>query len=89
MVRFGRDMVRAANETQETRRRFKDERYEREAAVRRRKRDPDPAAEIEADRRLAAEEERIARKHDMIPGWSADEFERDYYQAWRERRRRK
>ena len=54
----------------------------------RHKRTPNPEIEAEAARKLAEEEESIARKHEMCPGWSYDEFERDYRQAWRERRRR-
>ena len=44
------------------------ERYEREFENMRRKREQDPAIEAAAARRLAAEEEAIARRYGMCPG---------------------
>jgi hypothetical protein len=52
------------------------ERYERNFPSE----EPSPVVEAEAARKLA-EEEGIARKFDVCPGW-------DYQQAWQERRRR-
>jgi hypothetical protein len=48
--------------------------------------EPDPEVEAEAARKLAEEEEGIARKFDMCPGGSYDEHQKGYRQAWRERR---
>jgi hypothetical protein len=78
------DMRNAANAIAEARKRASWESNERNV----RREEPDPEVEAAAAQELAAEEERIAREHDMCPGWSYDEFERDYHQAWRERRRR-
>jgi hypothetical protein len=88
MIRLARDMTAAANAISEARKKAGWESYERDFAYRIHKRAPDPAAEAEAAKRLADEEEAIARRYGMCPGWSADEFERDYQQAWRERRGR-
>jgi hypothetical protein len=81
------DMTAAANEIAEARRRFKSERWDREFENLRRRREPDPAVEAEATRRLADEEESVAHKFDMCPGFSYDEFEADLARIRRERRR--
>jgi hypothetical protein len=65
MVLMGRDMTAAANAVREARERADQARYEREFPKK-----PDPEVEAEAARQLAAEEERIARKYDMCPGWT-------------------
>ena len=50
-------------------------------------RELDPDVEAAAARRLADEEESIARKHDMCPGWRYDEHQKKWERMWRERRR--
>jgi hypothetical protein len=87
MVQLARDMTAATNAIQEARKNASWEAYERNFDDMRHKRTPNPEIEAEAARKLAEEEESIARQHDMCPGWSCDELERDYQQAWRERRR--
>src|SRR5271166_2234448 len=90
LARLGQDMAAAAGEIRDARRRAREERYEREFARYRARIEPrvDPEAEAEAAQRLAAEEQAIVRRHDMPPGWSADEFNRRFEQAWRERKTR-
>ena len=71
------------------RRRASHERYERRFNRYRAGTEPeyDPDEEAAAARKLAEEEERIAREHDMCPGWSYDEFKKDMARRWAERRR--
>jgi hypothetical protein len=84
LERLGHDTIKAVNAIAEARKRAGWERYERNSPGR----TPDPEVEAEAIRRLADEEESIARKYYMPPNWSCDEFERGYHQDWRERRRK-
>jgi hypothetical protein len=78
------DMTAAAHAVRDARKKASWERYERNFPGKQ----PDPVIEAEAARKLAQEEEGIARKFDMCPGWSYDEHQKGYRQAWRERRRR-
>jgi hypothetical protein len=86
VVQLSHDTVKAANAIREARQRLKSERGERQCENLLRKREFDPEIEAEATRRLADEEERIARQQDMCPGRSYDAWEADYQRAWRERR---
>jgi hypothetical protein len=72
-VQLADDMRSAANAVRKARDRAGQARYER-------RRRSDPEIEAEAIRQLAAEEEAIARKHDMCPGWTYDEFVADMAQ---------
>lgn len=90
LTRLGKDMRDAANEIREARRRAGEERYDRGFERYRAGIEPkyDPEVEAEAARKLADEEERIARRYDMCPGWSSDEFDMDMKRRWAERRRK-
>jgi hypothetical protein len=88
LEQHGYDTIEAANAIREARQRFKTERGERQGENLLRKGKFDPEIKAEATRRLADEEERIARQHDMCPGWSYDAWKADYQRAWRERNRR-
>jgi hypothetical protein len=76
IVRLANEMVAAANAIRNAREKASWEPYERNV----RRKEPNPVVEAEAARKLAEEEESIARKHDMCPGWTYDEFQRDYQQ---------
>jgi hypothetical protein len=90
LTRFAYDMRDAANEIREARERASKERYDRgfERLMSHIEPKYDPEAEAEAARRLSDEEEAIARRYDMPPGWSYDEFEQDMKRQWRERKAR-
>lgn len=88
VVQLARDMTAAAHAVRDARRRVGQERFERDFDDMRHQRMLNPEIEAGATKKLTEEEESIARKYDMCPGWSYDEFEMDYYPAWRERRRR-
>jgi hypothetical protein len=88
LARVGQDMAAAACAIRAVRRRAREERRERDFDAMRHKRALDPEIEAEAARKLAEEEERIARRHDMCPGWSLDGFEQDKARRWAERRRK-
>ncbi len=79
----------AANEIKAARKRESWERYERGFARMMAKLKPehDPEVEAAAARRLAEEEEAIARKYDMLPDWSADQYSKDFYKELARRRR--
>jgi hypothetical protein len=83
MVQFAHDMVAAANAIREARKKGRLEAWERNV----RRKEPDPEVEAEATKKLAEDEESIARKYDMCPGFSFDEFEADLARMRRERRR--
>jgi hypothetical protein len=85
LARVGQDMVAAAGEIQAARRRAREERRERDFDAMRCKRTLDPEIEAEAARRLAAEEERIARERGMWPGWNYDEHREEFDRLWRDR----
>jgi hypothetical protein len=74
-------MRSTANAVRKARDRAGQARYER-------CRRPDPEVEAEAIRQLAAEEEAIARKHDMCPGWTYDEDQKETERLRQERRKR-
>ncbi len=88
--RLGEDVVKAANDVRDARKRAKSVAYKRRNGYAtddgkwRAPSEFDPEIEAEAARQLAKEEEAIARKFDMAPGWKYDESER----AWRERKAR-
>jgi hypothetical protein len=86
LVQHGYDTIKAANAIRAARKRASWETYERDFDNLRHKREPNSEIEAEAARKLAEEEERIARKFDMAPGWSVDEFEKDLARGWRERK---
>ncbi len=78
LVRLGKDMAVGAGEISAARRRARHERAEqRFKRYRSGAPEIDPEAEAEADRKLAAEEERIAREFGMCLGWKYDEFTED------------
>ncbi len=85
LARVGQDMTKAAGEVRDARRRARRERNERYGDG---SRALDPEAEAAAARRLADEEERIAREHDMCPGWTYDEHRKEWERLWAERRRK-
>jgi hypothetical protein len=64
IVQDAHNTAKAANAIAEARRRAGWERYDRQFGGR----EPNPEVEAEATRKLADEEERIAREHDMCPG---------------------
>ena len=83
LARLGKDMAAAAGEIWEARRRARHERHEqRFKRYRSGAPEIDPEAEAEADRKLAAEEERIARKFGVCLGWKYDEFTEDMARRW-------
>jgi hypothetical protein len=86
LARVGQDMAAAAGEIREARRRARHERAEqRFKRYRSGAPEIDPEAEAEADRKLAAEEERIAREFGRCLGWKYDEFTEDMARRWHER----
>ncbi len=88
LAQFAIDIQSAEREIEAARKRVRHEAYERKNALMNNDgtgREPSRAdleIEAEAARQLAAEEEAIARRHDMPPGWTLEENER----AWGERR---
>jgi hypothetical protein len=84
IARLAHDEVEAANLIREAREQAGVKRYDR----RLRSRTSDPAIEAEAARRLAGEEEAIARRFDLCPDWNADEYEKDIERLRQERRKR-
>jgi hypothetical protein len=81
-VQLANDMTKAANAIREARKAASRARSQRNAPNR------TAAPEVEATQRLVEEEELIARKFDMCPGWSYDEFERDVARLQQERTKR-
>jgi hypothetical protein len=84
VLQLADDMRSAANEIRATRERAGQARYERGFPKK-----PDPEIEAEAARQLVAEEERIARKYDMCPGWTYDEDQKETERLRQERRKRR
>jgi hypothetical protein len=84
MVQLAHDTLAAEREIYGARERAGQARYERGFPKK-----PNPEVEAEAARQLAAEEERIARKYDMCPGWTYDEDQKETERLRQERRKRR
>ena len=90
VARLAYDTTRAENEIEDARARFRHERFERGGGYYRLPLDPE--VEAAEAKKLAAEEEAIARKYDMCPGWTyaaAVAGKPEALRAMRERKRRK